>query len=63
MAVSMKKIREAILQNRGGLESATDTQIKTIWNALDEKTQHDYMTSIRVLANKEGQGSKDANSE
>lgn len=42
-----KKIREAILKNRGGLEAATDGQILLIWNALDAATQEKYLLTTK----------------
>ena len=40
------KIREAILTNRGGFAQATDGQIMTIWNSLDEETRKQYLESV-----------------
>ena len=45
--MDIKKIREAILKNRGGHEESTDEAIMTIWNSLDERTQKTYLESIK----------------
>ena len=45
--MGMDLIREAVLKYRGGLENATDVQIKTIWNSLDVQTQEKYLQGIR----------------
>ena len=44
--MGMDLIREAVLKHRGGLENATDVQIKTIWNSLDEQTQEKYLKNV-----------------
>lgn len=49
MAAPYSRIKQAILSNRGGFKDATMQQILTIWNALDEQTQHDYLKSQRKL--------------
>ena len=46
--MGMDLIREAVLKHRGGLENATDAQIKTIWNSLDEQTQEKYLQGVRT---------------
>ena len=43
---NIKKIRDAIVKNRGGLGQATDDQILAIWNSLDEQTQKKYLDSL-----------------
>jgi len=58
----IKTIREAVLGHRGGLESATDEQIMTIWNALDNGTQAGYLkkeatTTTRGTKNADSPGS------
>ena len=53
---NIKRIREAVLANRGGLGEASDTQILTIWRSLDEATQNQYTESVK----KEVKGNKDA---
>lgn len=40
-------IRKAVLANRGGLTEATDSQLKTIWNSLDEATKEKYVESVK----------------
>ena len=42
----IKKIRQAVLGNRGGLEMATDEQIMIIWSHLNPETQKEYLNSI-----------------
>jgi hypothetical protein len=45
----VKKIREAIIKNRGGHEQTDDSGILTIWNSLDAATQEKYLKSIETL--------------
>ena len=57
----IKKIREAVCANRGGLEEATDEQIMIIWGSLDSATQKQYLESIPAPAPKgKGKEAKDA---
>ncbi len=42
----MTKIRKAVLKNRAGLENATDSQIMTLWAALDDETRGIYLKSV-----------------
>jgi len=53
---NIKKIKEAVLANRGGLGEASDTQIMTIWRSLDEATQNQYTESVKM----EVKGNKNA---
>ena len=53
---NIKKIKEAVLANRGGLGEASDTQILTIWRSLDEATQNQYTESVKM----EVKGNKNA---
>jgi len=47
MAVkNIKEIRAAVLKNRGGLDSATDPEIMTVWRSLNKNTQQEYLKSI-----------------
>jgi len=41
------KIREAVLANRGGLETASDEQIMIIWQSLSADVQKQYLESIK----------------
>ena len=41
------KIREAVLANRGGLETASDEQIMIIWQSLSADVQKQYLDSIK----------------
>ena len=47
MGPNIKKIREAVLKNRGGLAMASDTEIMTIWRSLDGATQNKYLESVK----------------
>ncbi|MBN1377859.1 MAG: hypothetical protein JXA04_01335 [Gammaproteobacteria bacterium] len=47
MKLSIAKIREALIANRGGLSNAKDTEVKKIWDALDDETQKKYLESIK----------------
>jgi hypothetical protein len=44
--MEIKKIREAVLANRGGLEVANDEQIMVIWQHLPADIQKQYLESI-----------------
>lgn len=44
-AQQAKKIRQAVLANRGGLENATDEQIMIIWQHLPPDVQKQYLDS------------------
>lgn len=50
MDKSIKKIREAVCTNRGGLEEATDEQIMIIWSSLPADVQKQYLESIPAPA-------------
>lgn len=45
--MNIKKIREAVCANRGGLAEATDSQIMVIWNSLPPDVQKQYLDSIK----------------
>ena len=40
-------IKQAVVSNRGGLETATDNEILTIWNSLDQEQQETYLKKIK----------------
>ena len=44
----IKKIREAVLANRGGLQKATDGQIMIIWSHLPADIQKQYLDLIKA---------------
>jgi len=44
---NIQQIRAAILANRGGFKDASDTEILTVWQSLDEQTQKQYLESIK----------------
>ena len=46
--IDIKKIREAVIKNRGGWENAMDEEIMTIWRSLDAETQQKYLNSIKT---------------
>ena len=50
--ISIKTIREAVILNRGGFENATNAQIMTIWNALDEPTRRAYLENLKAQEKK-----------
>lgn len=56
--LDIETIRKAVMKNRGGLEDASDSQIRIIWYALDEQTQKSYLKSIGY--GKERKGKTDA---
>ena len=39
-------IRKAVTKHRGGLKEATDSQIMTIWESLDEQTKQAYLQKV-----------------
>lgn len=41
-----KKIRRAIEKNRGGWETATDSQVLIIWYAVTDDVREQYLTSL-----------------
>lgn len=43
----MKLIRAAVSKHRGGLESATDAEIITIWNTLGGNVQAAYLDAAK----------------
>jgi len=45
--MNIKKIREAVCANRGGLSEATDSQIMVIWNSLPPDVQKQYLESSK----------------
>jgi len=44
---NIKQIREAVLLHHGGFDSATDGQIKTIWNSLSTDDQIRYFNDLK----------------
>ncbi|MGA1979459.1 MAG: hypothetical protein ABSG99_02685 [Sedimentisphaerales bacterium] len=49
MKEETKKIRQAVLANRGGLEEATDEQIMVIWQDLPADVQKQYISSLSIV--------------
>jgi len=47
MKLSVKKIKEVVCANRGGLQEASDSQIMIIWNSLTKETQKQYLDSVK----------------
>ena len=58
MAEKIETIRKAVCKNRGGWSTATDTEIMTIWAALDKATQEKYLKSVSTGSKKDGTGNK-----
>ncbi len=44
--MKMDLIRKAIIKHRGGLENASDSQIKQIWDSLSQDTQEQYLKAL-----------------
>jgi len=44
--MGMDLIRKAIIKHRGGLENASDSQIKQIWDSLSQDTQEQYLQAL-----------------
>ena len=42
-----KDIKKAILNNRGGLDNATDSQLMLIWSSLPLDIQTQYMQTVK----------------
>jgi hypothetical protein len=51
--IDVKKIREAVIKNRGGWDNATDGEIQTVWQSLPAETQEMYLNSVQpsVISN------------
>ena len=58
MATQIKKIREAICANRGGLGKASDSQIMIIWKSLPADVQKQYLESIKGRKVSDAPGNK-----
>ena len=62
---NIKKIREAVLNNCGGMEPASDQAIMIIWRSLPAETQKKYMETVTATtttpAPREAIGSKTKN--
>ena len=56
--MSIKRIREVILANRGGLNNASDAEIMTIWNSLPPEIQKQYEESTKERKGKNAVGYK-----
>ena len=50
---NIKQIREAIVANRGGFATATDEQIRAIWDVLDDETQTQYIETVKPQKDKQ----------
>ena len=46
--MDQETMRKAITAHRGGLDGASDGQIRLIWNSLDAKTQQHYLKSVKT---------------
>jgi hypothetical protein len=55
----IKTIREAVVKNRGGFESASDGEIMTLWNLLDETTREKYIESVKTESKSKQKGKPD----
>lgn len=54
---NITKIKEAILKNRGGFETASDSQIMKIWQALSSEVKKQYLETVNL------KGKSDADSD
>lgn len=57
--MDIKIIREAIIKNRGGFEAASDGEIMTIWQLLDNATREKYMESVKTESKTKQKGKSD----
>jgi hypothetical protein len=46
----IESIRKAVLKNHGGFKEASDAQIMTIWDSLDETTKQRYLKKVTTKA-------------
>lgn len=58
MKTTMETIRKAILKHHGGLNNATDAQIKTIWDSLEEETRKKYLQNLNERKGKDAVSDK-----
>lgn len=54
----METIRRAIQKNHGGLNNATDAQIKTIWDSHTEETRKKYLQNLNERKDKDADRDK-----
>jgi len=47
MKTKMEEIRKAVLAHHGGLQDATDSQIKVIFNSLPKEIQKKYLAEVK----------------
>ena len=52
--MDIELIRKAVTKHRGGLETASDSQIMIIWNSLDEETQEKYLQAVKPARERKG---------
>ena len=50
MTRDIKKIRAAVLANRGLPATITDAQVRLIWNSFDAQMQAEYMSNTNKLS-------------
>jgi hypothetical protein len=50
--MNIETIRKAVIKNRGGFEMATDGEIMTLWQSLDEATREKYIESTKTEKSK-----------
>lgn len=55
-----KKIKfiQAVRENHGGLESATDDQVLLIWHSLGAETQAKYLNKTKIKEPKNATGNQ-----
>lgn len=53
MEIEIETIRKAVTRHHGGLQKATDAEIRIIWGALPPDVQEKYLTKIKVRRDKD----------
>ena len=52
MKTKMEEIRKSVLKHHGGLQEATDAQIKVVWNSLPKEVQERYLAESEERSKK-----------
>jgi len=58
MKTKMEEIRKAVITHHGGLQGATDAQIKVVWNSLPVEVQKRYLAQNEEGSKRNAVGNK-----
>jgi len=58
MKTKIEEIRKAVNAHHGGLQKATDAQIKVVWNSLPKAIQEKYLAEIKEGSKADAVGNK-----